>query len=67
MGWLWGFFCFMLLEEFELNVIIDERINVFNMGVMVFLFLGGEKDCFFIKWEVSKELYEVVYCVVNVN
>ena len=43
MGRLWGSSCFMSPEEFELNAIIDERTNVFNMGAMAFSLLGGEK------------------------
>lgn len=62
-----GFLRFMSPEEFELNAIIDERTNVFNMGAMAFSLLGGEKDRSFIKWEASKELYEVAYRAVNEN
>ncbi len=54
-------------EEFELNAIIDERTNVFNMGAMAFSLLGGEKDRSFIKWEASKELYEVAHRAVSDN
>ena len=61
MGRLWGSSRFMSPEEFELNATIDERTNVFNMGAMAFSLLGGEKDRSFIKWEASKELYEVAY------
>ena len=67
MGRLWGSSRFMSPEEFELNAIIDERTNVFNMGAMAFSLLGGEKDRSFIKWEASKELYEVAYRAVNDN
>ncbi|UPJ19064.1 serine/threonine protein kinase [Bacillus cereus] len=67
MGRLWGSSRFMSPEEFELNAIIDERTNVFNMGAMTFSLLGGEKDRSFIKWEASKELYEVAYRAVNEN
>ncbi|TKI11105.1 serine/threonine protein kinase, partial [Bacillus cereus] len=67
MGRLWGSSRFMSPEEFELNAIIDERTNVFNMGAMAFSLLGGEKDRSFIKWEASKELYEVAYRAVNEN
>ena len=34
---------------------------------MAFSLLGGEKDRSFIKWEASKELYEVAYRAVNAN
>ncbi|HDR7420904.1 TPA: serine/threonine protein kinase, partial [Bacillus cereus] len=67
MGRLWGSSRFMSPEEFELNATIDERTNVFNMGAMAFSLLGGEKDRSFIKWEASKELYEVAYRAVNAN
>ena len=62
-----GFLPFYVTEEFELNATIDERTNVFNMGAMAFSLLGGEKDRSFIKWEASKELYEVAYRAVNAN
>lgn len=67
MGRLWGSSRFMSPEEFELNAMIDEKTNVFNMGAMAFALLGGEKDRSFIKWEASKELYEVTYRAVNEN
>ncbi|MDA2233998.1 serine/threonine protein kinase [Bacillus cereus] len=67
MGRLWGSSRFMSPEEFELNAIIDERTNVFNMGAMAFSLLGDEKDRSFIKWEASKELYAVAYRAVNDN
>ncbi|MDH4421613.1 MULTISPECIES: protein kinase domain-containing protein [Bacillus] len=67
MGRLWGSSRFMSPEEFELNAMIDERTNVFNMGAMAFALLGGEKDRTFIKWNASKELYEVAYRAVNEN
>ncbi|MGE6540700.1 protein kinase domain-containing protein [Bacillus luti] len=67
MGRLWGSSRFMAPEEFELNAMIDEKTNVFNMGAMAFTLLGGEKDRTFIKWDASKELYEVAYRAVNEN
>ncbi|EEK78623.1 serine/threonine protein kinase [Bacillus cereus] len=67
MGRLWGSSRFMAPEEFELNAMIDEKTNVFNMGAMAFALLGGGKDRTFIKWDASKELYEVAYHAVNEN
>ncbi|WP_439022566.1 protein kinase domain-containing protein [Bacillus thuringiensis] len=67
MGRLWGSSRFMAPEEFELNAMIDEKTNVFNMGAMAFALLGGGKDRTFIKWDASKELYEVAYRAVNEN
>ncbi|HDR7472468.1 TPA: serine/threonine protein kinase, partial [Bacillus toyonensis] len=67
MGRLWGSSRFMSPEEFELNAIIDEKTNVFNMGAVAFALLGGEKDRSFIKWGASKELYEVASRAVNEN
>ena len=65
MGRLWGSSRFMSPEEFELNAIIDERTNVFNMGAMAFAILGGGKDRSFTKWEASRDLYEIAYRAVN--
>ena len=67
MGRLWGSSRFMSPEEFELNAIIDERTNVFNMGAMAFAILGGGKDRSFTKWEASRDLYEIAYRAVNEN
>ncbi|MBF7149085.1 serine/threonine protein kinase [Bacillus toyonensis] len=67
MGRLWGSSRFMSPEEFELNAIIDEKTNVFNMGAVAFALLGGEKDRSFIKWDASKELYEVASRALNEN
>lgn len=67
MGRLWGSSRFMAPEEFELNAMIDEKTNVFNMGAMAFALLGGGKDRTFIKWDASKGLYEVAYRAVNEN
>ncbi|HHT7238837.1 MULTISPECIES: serine/threonine protein kinase [Bacillus] len=67
MGRLWGSSRFMSPEEFQLNAIIDEKTNVFNMGAIAFALLGGGQDRSFIKWEASKSLYEVAYRAVNEN
>ncbi|TCJ81842.1 UNVERIFIED_ORG: serine/threonine protein kinase [Bacillus cereus] len=67
MGRLWGSSRFMSPEEFQLNTMIDARTNVFNMGAMAFALLGGEKDRSFIKWEASKELYEIAFRAVSEN
>ncbi|TPV42194.1 protein kinase domain-containing protein [Bacillus dicomae] len=67
MGRLWGSSRFMSPEEFELNAIIDERTNVFNMGAMAFVLLGDGKDRSFTKWEASSDLYEIAYRAVNEN
>ena len=67
MGRLCGSSRFMSPEEFELNAIIDERTNVFNMGAMAFVLLGDGKDRSFTKWEASSDLYEIAYRAVNEN
>ncbi|EJS68929.1 serine/threonine protein kinase [Bacillus cereus] len=67
MGRLWGSSRFMSPEEFQLNTMIDERTNVFNMGAIAFTLLGGELDRSFIKWDASRELYEVASRAVNEN
>lgn len=67
MGRLWGSSRFMSPEEFQLNAIIDERTNVYNMGAIAFALLGCGQDRSFIKWEASKELYEIAYRAVNEN
>jgi len=65
MGRLWGSSRFMSPEEFELDAIIDERTNVFNMGSMAFSLLGGELDHSFSKWDAGRDLYEVVLKAVE--
>jgi serine/threonine-protein kinase len=65
MGRIWGSSRFMSPEEFELDAIIDERTNVFNMGSMAFSLLGGELDHSFSKWDAGRELYEVVLKAVE--
>jgi serine/threonine-protein kinase len=65
MGRLWGSSRFMSPEEFELDAIINERSNVFNMGSMAFSLLGGELDHSFSKWDAGRELYEVVLKAVE--
>lgn len=67
MGRLWGSSRFMSPEEFQLNAIIDERTNVYNMGAIAFALLGCGQDRSFLKWDASKELYEVAYRAVNEN
>ncbi|MBP0725467.1 serine/threonine protein kinase [Bacillus sp. RG28] len=65
MGRLWGSSRFMSPEEFELGAIIDEKTNVFNLGSMAFSLLGGELDHSYSKWDVGRELYEVVIKAVE--
>lgn len=52
-------------EEFELGAPIDEKTNVFNMGAIAFILLGGGLDRSYDKWEASKELYEIALRAVN--
>ncbi len=65
LGRLWGSTRFMSPEEFELDAIIDEVTNVFNMGATAFALLGGEVDCSFEKWDAGPALYEVARKAVN--
>ncbi|PFD63790.1 serine/threonine protein kinase [Bacillus cereus] len=67
MGRLWGSSRFMSPEEFELNAMIDAKTNVFNIGAMAFVILGGGIDRSFTKWEASRDLYEIAYRAVNEN
>ncbi|EEM02432.1 serine/threonine protein kinase [Bacillus pseudomycoides] len=67
MGRLWGSSRFMSPEEFELDAVIDEKTNVFNMGAIAFAFLGGELDRSFTKWEAGKELYDVAARTIEKN
>jgi serine/threonine protein kinase len=55
----WGSTRFKSPEEFELNAPIDERSNVFNMGAVAFVLLGGELDRSFSLWEAGEELYNI--------
>jgi serine/threonine-protein kinase len=56
---------FMSPEEFILGAEIDERSNVYTMGLMAFALLGGKLDRSFPKWEAGKGLYEVALKAVN--
>ncbi|MEA1010937.1 protein kinase [Bacillus cereus] len=67
MGRLWGSSRFMSPEEFQLNAIIDEKTNVYNMGAIAFALLGCGQDRSILKWDASEELYEVAYSAVNEN
>ncbi|WP_053367671.1 serine/threonine protein kinase [Bacillus sp. FJAT-27245] len=65
MGRLWGSSRFMSPEEFDLGAAIDARTNVFNMGAVAFVLLGGELDRSFSKWEASPGLYDVALKAVE--
>ena len=49
----------MSLEEFELDVVIDEITNVYTMSATAFAFFGDERDRSAEKWKLSKELFDV--------
>lgn len=61
----WGSKRFKAPEEYILNAVIDEKTNVFNMGALIFGLLGDDKNRSYIKWEASKELYDVTLNAVN--
>lgn len=65
MGRLWGSSRFMSPEEFQHGAEIDGKTNVFNMGAITFGLLGGELDRSFLKWDASRELYEVAIKAVE--
>lgn len=46
MGRLWGSSRFMSPEEFELDAVIDEKTNVFNMGAIAFCVLRRTRSFF---------------------
>ncbi|GAB6991721.1 protein kinase family protein [Paenibacillus pini] len=52
-------------EEFILGAPIDEKTNVFNMGAIAFVLLGGELDRSYAIWEAGQELYEVALRAVH--
>ncbi|WBW96958.1 serine/threonine protein kinase [Oceanirhabdus sp. W0125-5] len=64
-GRMWGSSKIMSPEEFIMGASIDERSNVFNMGAMSFILLGGERDRAFEKWEGDKDLFEIVTKAIN--
>lgn len=67
MGRLWGSSRFMSPEEFELDAVIAEKTNVFNMGAIAFAFLGGKLDRSFTKWEAGKSFYDVAARAIEKN
>lgn len=65
MGRLWGSSRFMSPEEFELDAEINSRTNVYTMGALAFVVLGGELDRSLDKWEASHELYNIANRAIN--
>nr|WP_245959401.1 serine/threonine protein kinase [Neobacillus piezotolerans] len=65
MGRMWGSSRFMSPEEFALGAPIDAKTNVFNMGAVAFVLLGGELDRSFSKWGASPGLHEVAEKAVD--
>ncbi|WEG12143.1 serine/threonine protein kinase [Pullulanibacillus sp. KACC 23026] len=59
MGRLWGSTRFMSPEEFTLGASIDSRTNVFNMGALAFVLLGGGLDRSYSKWEAGPRLFDI--------
>ncbi|MGI6200329.1 MAG: serine/threonine protein kinase [Christensenellales bacterium] len=60
MGRMWGSSRFMSPEEFTLGAAIDARSNVFSLGAMAFVFLGGGKNRDRALWEAGDALYGVM-------
>lgn len=67
MGRMWGSSRFMSPEEFELGAPIDARTNVFNMGAVAFVLLGGELDRSFSKWDAGPTLHKVALKAVEIE
>lgn len=63
----WGSDRFKSPEEYELNAIIDERTNVFNLGALIFGILGSDTDYSFEKWEGTKKLYDLVSIATSLD
>lgn len=61
----WGSSRFKSPEEYILGAPIDEITNVFNMGAVAFVLLGGASDRSFARWEASQPLYEVALRAVS--
>lgn len=75
----WGTKRLKAPEEYIYGAVIDEVTNIFTLGALILNFFGSysEKDinqmylyskffpCAFEKWELSKELYEVVTKAVS--
>jgi len=52
-------------EEYQLGAPIDSITNVYNLGAIAFVLLGGEMDRAFSKWDASPGLYEVALRAVE--
>lgn len=61
----WGSTRFKSPEEFILGAPIDEVTNVYNMGAVAFVLLGGASDRSLAKWEAGQALYNVAVRAVN--
>lgn len=61
----WGSTRFKSPEEFILGAPIDEVTNVYNMGAVAFVLLGGASDRSLAKWEAGQALYDVAARAVN--
>ncbi|WP_078552030.1 protein kinase domain-containing protein [Alkalihalobacterium alkalicellulosilyticum] len=63
----WGSTRLKSPEEYELGAPIDSKTNVFTLGAMAFVLLGGELDRSLSKWDAGHELYEVALKAVEEN
>lgn len=61
----WGSTRFKSPEEYILGAPIDEVTNVYNMGAVAFVLLGGASDRSLAKWEAGQSLYDVAVRAVN--
>ncbi|MFX3632549.1 MAG: serine/threonine protein kinase [Candidatus Pristimantibacillus sp.] len=65
MGDLWGSKRLKSPEEYLLGAPIDARTNVFTMGAIAFVLLGGELDRSYSLWDAGNSLYEVALRAVS--
>lgn len=63
----WGSSRFKSPEEFILGAPIDEVTNVYNMGAVAFVLLGGAADRSLSKWEAGQALYDIALQAVNAD
>lgn len=61
----WGSTRFKSPEEYILGAPIDEVTNIYNMGAVAFVLLGGASDRSLAKWEAGQALYNVAVRAVN--
>lgn len=67
MGDFWGSKRLKSPEEFLLGAPIDARTNVFTMGAIAFVLLGGELDRSYTLWDAGNSLYKVALRAVNAD